>query len=79
MEELKNKDEIVRLSFKINDVCLLLDLNEPLDFEFYGLDYFATQGVVKKIHGAKGGFVCVFELGSRLFIPDSILLYVIEK
>lgn len=79
MEELNNKQEIVRLVFKIENKGFLINLNETFESKLNGFDYFMTEGVVKEIHGAKGGFVCLFELGSRLFIPDSILLYVIEK
>ena len=79
MEKLKNKYEIVRLAFKIDNLYFLVNLNEAFNCELNGFEYFMTEGVVKKIYDTNGGIVCLFELGSRLFIPDSILLYVIEK
>ena len=73
------KNKIVKLVFEVQEMGMSINLGEVFDVGLGFLDYFDSKGVVKEIYYAKGGFVCVFELGSRLFIPNKRILYAIEE
>lgn len=73
------KNKIVKLVFKAHKMDMIVNLGEVFNTGLCYLDYFDSKGVVKEMYRTKGGFMCVFEMGSRLFIPTKRILYAIDE